>query len=135
MSESPAAVVRGLFEHINSGDIESALEMMAPDARLVVPPEASAEPDTYEGHEGVRRYLAGFDGVLEDVRFELIELEQVSADTVLTEMKLSGRGAATGIQVAQDTFVVLGVRDGLVTFINPRNDRESALESLRSGSR
>ncbi len=70
MSESPAAVVRELFRRINSGDTESALELMAPDVLLVVPPDASAEPDTYEGHDGARRYFAGFDGVLEEVRFD-----------------------------------------------------------------
>lgn len=135
MSESPAAVVGDLFERVNSGDIDSVLGRLAPDAVFVVPPEASAEPDTYKGHEGARRYFGGFDGILEDVRFELIDAEEVSADTVLAESRLRGRGAATGIQVAQDTFVVMTVRDGLVTFITTYNDRDSALAALGSGSR
>ncbi len=134
MSQSPGAVVRELFTRINSGDTESALELMAPDVLLVVPPDASAEPDTYEGHDGARRYFAGFDGVFEEVRFDLLELEETTADTVLAEVRLSGRGAATGIPVAQATVVVLTVRDGLVTFITPYGDREAALDGLRGGS-
>jgi ketosteroid isomerase-like protein len=134
MSESPAAVVRQLFERINSGYVESVVELLAPDSLFVVPPDASAEPDTYEGHEGARRYLGGFDGVLDEVRFEPLELEQIAADTVLVDARLSARGTTTGIPVAQETFVVFIVRDGLVTFITSYADRESALAGLRSGS-
>ena len=47
MSESPVAVVRALFERINAGGIDAVVELLAPDAVYVVPPEASAEPDTY----------------------------------------------------------------------------------------
>lgn len=96
MSESPVAVVRALFERINSGDVESALDLLTPDVVFVVPPDASAEPDTYEGHDGARRYFNGFDGVLAEVRFEPIDLEQVSDDAVLADVRLAGRGAATG---------------------------------------
>ena len=31
-------------------------------AFIEIPPDLSAEPDVYLGHEGVRRYFAGFDG-------------------------------------------------------------------------
>jgi ketosteroid isomerase-like protein len=116
-------VVRALFERVNSGDVESVIELLAPDARFVVPPEASAEPDTYEGHEGARRYFRGFDGVLDDVRFDLIELEQVSPDTVLAETRLRGRGTTTGIPVEQQTYALFTVRAGLVTGIRPYADR------------
>jgi len=94
MSGSPETVVRQLFERINSGDVDSALELITTDARFVVPPEASAEPDTYEGHEGARRYFDGFEGILDDVHFGLIDLEEVAPGTILAAVRLSGRGAA-----------------------------------------
>jgi ketosteroid isomerase-like protein len=130
MSHSPAAVVRALFERVNAGEIDGAIELLAPDAVFVVPPEASAEPDTYRGHDGARRYFSGFDGVLDDVRFELLELEQVANETALAATRLHGRGTSTGIPVEQDTFVVLTVCDGLVTWIKPYNDREAALAAV-----
>ena len=46
MSESPVAVVRALFERVNARGIDAMLELLAPDAVFVVPPEASAEPDS-----------------------------------------------------------------------------------------
>ena len=131
MSESPVAVVRALFERVNAGAVEDALELLAPDAVFVVPPEVSAEPDTYRGHDGARRYFSGFDGVLDDVRFELLDLEEITDDTVVAASRLSGRGTTTGIPVDQATFVLLTVRDGRVTWIKPYNEREAALAAVR----
>ena len=74
MSEVNVEVVRRLFEHYASGGIEAALEVMDEDIVIVIPPEMSAEPDTYRGHEGVRRYFAGFEGMLEDVPYEVFEV-------------------------------------------------------------
>jgi ketosteroid isomerase-like protein len=130
MSQSAAAVVRALFERANAGDVDGAVELLAPDAVFVVPPDASAEPDTYRGHDGARRYFSGFDGVLDEVRFELLELEQVTDDTVLVDAKLRGRGTTTGIPVEQDIFVLLTVRGGVVSWIRPYADREAALERM-----
>ena len=134
MSESPAAVVRALFERVNAGAIEEALELLAQDAVFEVPPDASVEPDIYRGREGARRYFDGFDGLIDDIRFDLLGLEEVTDDAVLAESKLSGHGTTTGIQVEQGTFVVLTVRDGLVTWIKPYTDRETALAELRTRS-
>jgi ketosteroid isomerase-like protein len=133
MSE-PVAVVRALFERVNAGDIDGVLELLAPDSVFVVPPEASAEPDTYRGHDGARRYFSGFDGILDDVRFELLDFDQVTDDTVLAASRLTGRGTTTGIPVEQETFVVLTVRGGLVTWIRPYNDRDEAVAALRSST-
>jgi ketosteroid isomerase-like protein len=134
MSESPAAVVRALFERVNAGAIEEALELLAHDAVFEVPPDASVEPDIYRGREGARRYFDGFDGLIDDIRFDLLGLEEVTHDAVLAESRLSGRGTTTGIQVEQGTFVVLTVRDGLVTWIKPYSHRETALAELRTRS-
>jgi ketosteroid isomerase-like protein len=134
MSDSPVAVVRALFERVNAGEIEMVLELLAPDSVFVVPPEASAEPDTYRGHDGARRYFSGFDGILDDVRFELLDCDQVTDDTVLAASRLTGRGTTTGIPVEQETFVVLTVRGGLVTWIRPYSDRDEALADVRSST-
>jgi ketosteroid isomerase-like protein len=101
---------------------------------FVVPPEASAEPDTYRGHDGARLYFSGFDGILDDVRFELLDCDQVTDDTVLAASRLTGRGTTTGIPVEQETFVVLTVRGGLVTWIRPYSDRDEALADVRSST-
>ncbi len=130
MSEGNVEVVRRLFEEYASGGIEAALEVMDEDIEIVIPPEVSAEPDTYLGHEGARRYFAGFEGMLEDVRYEAFELIP-EGDHVLARARLAGRGASSGLEVELQTGVVHTVEGGKVTRIVPYQDLELARESLR----
>ena len=73
MSESSLATVRQLFERVSPERLEAALELVSEDFVAEIPGSMSAEPDVYEGHDGARRYFAGFAGLIEDVRFEPIE--------------------------------------------------------------
>ena len=75
MGESDVDVVRQMFERFSGSGLESALELISENASFEVPGDMSAEPDVYEGHDGARRYFAGFDGLIEDVRFEALEVE------------------------------------------------------------
>ena len=130
VSEPNVEVVRRLFELYASGGIEAVLEVMDEEIVVVVPPDMSAEPDTYHGHEGVRRYFAGFEGMLEDVRYEAFELIP-EGEHVLAVSRLAGRGVSSGLEVSLDTVAVHTVVDGKITRIVPHTDLESARESLR----
>jgi ketosteroid isomerase-like protein len=129
MSEGNVDVVRRLFEQYASGGVEGALEVMDEDIVIVIPPEVSAEPDTYRGHEGARRYFAGFEGMLEDVRYEAFELIPEGRH-VLARARLAGRGVSSGLEVELQTGVVHTVEDGKITRIVPYPDLESAREAL-----
>ncbi len=129
MSEADVEVVRRLFELYASGGVEAVLEVMDEDIEIVIPPDVSAEPDTYLGHEGARRYFAGFQGMLEDVRYEAFELIP-EGDHVLARARLAGRGASSGLEVGLDTVVVHTVEGGKITRIVPYQDLESAREAL-----
>jgi ketosteroid isomerase-like protein len=100
MSESTVETVRRLFERLDDGGVEAAIDLISEDFVAEVPPSMSAEPDVYEGHDGVRRYFAGFDDLIEDVRFEPIEFFD-HGDVVLVWMRVSGRGAVSGIEVTR----------------------------------
>lgn len=118
--------VRGLFESFERGGVDAALEALAPDAMLVVGPETSAEPDTYEGPEGGQRYFAGFEGALDDIRFEVVEIHHDTPAALVATVKLSGVGAATRIPVEQSVMMAFLVRDGLITRIASHPTLESA---------
>jgi ketosteroid isomerase-like protein len=130
MSESSAATVRRLFERFNRDGVESALELISGDFFVEVPGSMSAEPDVYEGHDGARRYLAGFDGLLDDVRFEPIDVVE-QGDAVIVWLRLVGRGAASGIEVDRHAAVVTRVRDGRVTGMYLYEDMAAAREALQ----
>jgi ketosteroid isomerase-like protein len=92
---------------------------------IEVPPELSAEPDSYHGHAGARRYFAAFDGMLEDVRYEAIELIP-AGERVIAHIRLGGRGVSSGLDVELEAFVVHELEGGKVTRMRPYPDMESA---------
>jgi ketosteroid isomerase-like protein len=130
VTDPNAEIVRKLYERINGDDPESIYELLSEDFRAVVPPSLSAEPDVYDGHAGVRRYLDGFQGHLDDVRFELIELVP-EGDQVIADMVVKGRGSASGIPVEQRSAVIHSFAEGKVARMDVHVDVESARASLR----
>jgi ketosteroid isomerase-like protein len=129
MADSNVEVVRLLFERFAEGGIERALEGLSDELVIEIPPEMSAEPDTYHGHEGARRYFDGFDGMIEDVRYEALELIPVG-DDVLAHVRLSGRGASSGLDVALEPYVMHELAGGKIVRIRPYPDLESARAAL-----
>jgi ketosteroid isomerase-like protein len=129
MSDANVEVVRRLFELYASEGVEAALEMLDEQLVIVIPPELSAEPDSYHGHEGALRYFAGFDGMLEEIRYEALELFP-EGEHVLARIRLGGRGVSSGLEVDLEAFVVHTVAGGKVTRIVPYADLESARQSL-----
>lgn len=130
MTSSDIEVVRAFFERFGSGDADFALELISEDCVLEVPPSLSAEPDVYEGHEGARRYMRGFDGLVDDVRYEALEILEEEG-RVIVVMRVAGRGATSGIEVALDVVVVCRVKDGKITRLDPYPDHETARQGPR----
>lgn len=129
MSESSVETVRLLYERVNQGDVEAAVELMSEDFVATVPPSMSAEPDVYEGHAGVRRYFAGFEGLIDDVRFEALEFLEEGGG-VIVRMRFGGRGATSGIDVTQLAAVAHRVRDGKVIWMEAHPDLDAARAAL-----
>jgi ketosteroid isomerase-like protein len=130
VADPKVELVRELYERINGDDPESIYELLAEDFVADVPPSLSAEPDVYEGHAGVRRYMDGFEGYIDDVRFEVLEV-LLEGEWVIVDMLVKGRGAASGIPVAQPSAVVHTVTDGKVSRMDVHPDVEVARASLR----
>jgi len=127
-----AAVVRALFERFTAGEMDGAFELISEDIVVVVPASMSAEPDVYEGHEGVLRYLRGFDDTIENVRFEPRRFSEENG-LLIVEMRLSGRGVTSGIEVGVPSATVVWVEDGRVTRLEPLPDLDTARERARAG--
>ena len=74
--------------------MERILAFIHPEFEGSVPPEFSAEPDTYRGHDGIRRYFRTFQDAMEEVRFQP-ERFWDAGDAVVVEMRLTARGRQT----------------------------------------
>jgi ketosteroid isomerase-like protein len=130
MTRTNVDVVRELFDRFAESGVDAALEVIDEAVVVEIPPEMSAEPDSYHGHEGVRRYFAGFDGMISDLRYEPLELIPIGDDVVLAHVRLSGRGASSGLDVSLEPYVVHELRDGRIVHMRPYPDRESAGAAL-----
>ena len=126
MSPPAAELLRELFELYRRGGVEAALPLLADDVVVLIPPALSAEPDLYEGHDGARRYFAGFDGAIDEVRFDLREIQDARRDSVLVVMTVSGVGAVTRIPVEIDAVVLCTARDGRIVRMAAYPDLEAA---------
>jgi ketosteroid isomerase-like protein len=122
-------VLERMFAAFEDGGVEAALEYIDPEFVVVIGPELSAEPDVYRGHEGVRRYFAGFEG-MEDVILTpqgfIEDGEQVLVPTVL-----SGRGTTSGIEVEQRVVQAWTFRRGKAIRVEAFADLDSAREATR----
>jgi ketosteroid isomerase-like protein len=130
MGEPNVELVRELLERFNRNDRAAMFELLSEDFVAEVPPSLSAEPDVYEGHEGAERYLDAFDGLMDDVRFEVLEYH-TEGEQVIVDLLLKGRGAVSGIEVEQRSAVVHWIEGGKVTRMDPYPDVEAARAALR----
>jgi ketosteroid isomerase-like protein len=123
--QSNVEVVRRLFERFAEGGIDGVLETMDENVAIEIPPDMSAEPDTYHGHEGVRRYFGGFDGMIEHLRYEPVEVIPLG-ERVLVRARMGGRGVSSGVDVGLEAFVLHELAGGKITRMRPYPDRASA---------
>src|SRR3954451_8755516 len=111
VSEANIAVMRRGFEALSTEGIEGLIRFVDPDFETTTPPGLAAEPDTYRGHDGVRRYWSSFEEVMEDIRFEPRRMSSLG-DRVLVDLVIKARGRATGIEVEQNVAQVWVFKDG-----------------------
>jgi ketosteroid isomerase-like protein len=129
MSQEPVETVREIFDAFNSGDIERIIAFMDPDVEAEVPSELSAEPDTYRGHEGMRRYFESFEDALDEIRFKPERFWHMG-ESVVVDARLLAKGRLTAIAVEQRHAQVWAIRDGKALRVRAYASLSDALESV-----
>jgi ketosteroid isomerase-like protein len=129
VSESNLEIVRRLFARFAEGGVDAVLDGADENIVIEIPSDLSAEPDTYRGHEGVRRYFAGFEGMIDDVRYEAFELT-AQGDFVLAHSRMSGRGVTSGLEVNLEVYVLHELAGGKIVRIRPYADLEDAQAAI-----
>jgi hypothetical protein len=128
MSRENIEVVRQVNDAFNSGDLDRILEFIDPEFETLVPPAFSAEPDTYRGHEGIRRYFDSFQEAMTEIRFHQERFEEVGEEVVVA-VRLTARGRTTGILVEQRLGQVWATRDGKVVEVRNYASFSEALDA------
>jgi ketosteroid isomerase-like protein len=129
MASHNVEVVRAMLEAYAKGGVDAVIPFIHDDFHGEVPPEVSAEPDSYDGHDGVRRYFDLFAEVIDDLAFEPYEFIE-AGDRVMTVSRLRGRGKGSGIPVEMEAFNVAEVRGDKLAAMHAYGSRDAALEAL-----
>jgi ketosteroid isomerase-like protein len=121
------------FEAFNEQGVEGILPIVHPEFETTTPPELASEPDTYRGHEGIRRWFDSFDEVMDEIRWDPRSFREVG-DRVLVEFTLRARGKTTGLDFGQDAVMVWELRDGLAIRVSLYPTLDQALAAVEQES-
>jgi ketosteroid isomerase-like protein len=127
MSRENVEVVRHALSALGQGGIDAMLEFCSPEIEYRVRPDL---PDarTHRGHDGLRGLAAEWQGVFEDFRLEPEGFIDAGASVVVL-MRISGRGATSGVETGNPYASVHEVRDGQIWRIRDYPTRKEALEA------
>jgi ketosteroid isomerase-like protein len=124
-----AGVLSGLLDASNRRDLDAAAALVAPQFEGVVPSTMSAEPDVYNGRDGLRRYFESFWEIVDDLTFVIDEIE-VHGEWVLARARALGKGRSSGLPVDNHIALACTSSDGLLTNLHAYPDLEAARAAL-----
>ena len=126
MGGSDRELVRQAFDAFSRDDIDAVLELCAPD---VVVRDPQRTGTTFHGPDGLRSFFEEWLESWEEYSSEPIEITAVE-DALLVRAHQTGKGRHSGIEIDQDLFVVLRLRDGKFVEYGIYTSRDVALASV-----
>jgi ketosteroid isomerase-like protein len=130
VSEENVELVRQGFQALREGGVEALLPFIHPEFSVTTPAELTAEPDTYRGHEGVRRYFDSFYDAMDWIDFEPGDFIAVG-DAVVVPMTVRARGRTTGIETEQRVVQVWELEDDKAIRVQVFAELDEALTVAR----
>ena len=131
MAETNLDLVRGGFETVNQKGVEALLPFIHAEFEVTTPAGLAAEPDTYRGPDGVRRYFDSFYEAMDRVEFAPQRLIAVGELTVV-QLTLRARGRTTGIETEQHISQVWELRDGMAIRVTVFATLEEAISAAEA---
>jgi ketosteroid isomerase-like protein len=127
-----AEQARAVFELINEEGFEAALPFIDPEFEMTTPPNLASEPDTFTGHDGLRRWFDSFYEAMDEVRILPIELRPAGPERVAITFELVARGRTSGLESRQRAAMLSSLRDGRLLRIEYFDSIEDAEAEGRS---
>jgi ketosteroid isomerase-like protein len=121
-------LVRAGFEALEQGGVEELLPFIHPEFETTTPSGLAVEPDTYRGHEGLRRYFDSFYEVMDEIHFIPDEFIEVG-ERVVVPIRVAARGKETGIEAEQHLVQVWSLRDEKAIRVEVFATREEAMDA------
>jgi ketosteroid isomerase-like protein len=128
MSQENVEIVRLVHERLNEGDINGLVALCDGDFELDMTARV-LNPETYRGHEGIRRFYREVTEIWEEIRWEPVHFA-AAADKVVVVMHDQGRGRGSGVDVTRrGTAWVWTIRGQLAVSVHYYTDQREALEA------
>lgn len=127
MSEENVEIVRCAIEAYGRQGLDGTLRYYDPEIEWTSTGEY-IERATYRGHDGLRRYLGTMEEEFTDLRIEPVELID-AGEQVISSVRFTGRGKASGAPVEMTLISVGSLRDGLIYRVRNYPDMAEALEA------
>ncbi len=124
-----ADLIREICATWSQGNSDATLEFIDPDARWEPSGQFIGAEETYEGHEGIKRFWAVFREPWRDISVEPVEFTEVDETRVLTRTHFHAVGRSSGVVTEIEVFVVWTVDGGKVARYQAFRERAEALEA------
>ena len=133
MASENLEIIRRGFEAFNADGVDGILPFIDPEFEATTPPNLASEPDTYKGHEGIRRWFDSFYEVMDDIRWDAHGFERQVGDQVVVQFTLRARGKTTGLDFGQEAVMVWTLRDGKAIGVELFETVDEALAATEQG--
>jgi ketosteroid isomerase-like protein len=131
MSQENMEIVRRAIDAYNRG--QEALDLFDPEIEWVTTGRF-VEPDTYQGHEEVQRYLQALRDDFEELHVGPHELVD-AGDHVIARVRFTGRGRLSSAPIDLKFTFVFSLRGGKIIRVRNYWEQTDALEAVGCGSR
>ena len=91
---------------------------------------AASEGRVFRGRQGIRDYFDTLGEVFDDMRIEIEEITDVGEDRLVVELRVSGRGKGSGVNVEQRNGQVWTIVDSKVVRIDSYMSSTDAFEAV-----
>jgi ketosteroid isomerase-like protein len=129
VSQEDVELLQEALAALDENGVDAVLPYIHPDFEFSTPPSISLEPETYNGHDGLRRYFDQWYDAADRVRVLPDEFFD-AGDRVVVAIRLVARGLETGIESELRAAMVWHVRGrqavGLEIFPTLDEAREAA---------
>jgi ketosteroid isomerase-like protein len=129
MSQEKIGLLERAHERPKQGDIDGLIALSDGDFELDMSARL-VNPETYRGHEGLRRFYREVRDVWEEFRWEPQHFLEAENEVVVL-VHSHGRGRGSGLEMARDAAMVWTVRDGCVVSVRLYIEQAKALEAVR----
>ena len=119
-------LVRRAHAAFEAGDLGAAMEVLDPDVDVYAPPEAG-NAGRFHGHDGWRPWVEQWYEAWDSFGLEIKASEALGARHVIAEVRQTGRGHGSGVEVERHANFLYEVRDGRIVYMAIYVDRRAAL--------